>query len=123
MMTWCRKFVLLLALAVTPLQGIAATAALLRCHTDSTGHAPHMMHTQDGHSHDHDTNHDEHPGHDNDGGTGTQAAGHFCFHHFASALPVVALPAAAPGFHVRASTSLTLHDLFIPERPQRPPLG
>ena len=119
MVTWCKKLVLLLALAVVPLQGIAAAAADLHCLADVAGHAPHMMHTQDGHGHDHDMNHDGHPG----GNDGTHAAGHFCFHHFVSALPVVKLPAATPDHEARVSTSHVFHDLFVADRAQRPPLA
>jgi hypothetical protein len=121
MVTWCRKLVLLLVLAAMPLQGIATTASVLLCHMGDAEAAPHMMHTQDGHGHD--VNHDGHNGHDNDGSPGTHALGHSCFHHFASALPVVMPLPSVPGFQVRAFGSHTLHDLFVPDRPQRPPLA
>ncbi len=122
MVTWCRKFVLLLALAVMPLQGIAATTSVLLCHMGGEERAAHVMHAQDVHDH-HEVNQDFHHGHDSDGRPGTQAVGHSCFHHFASALPVVTLPAVILGFHVRVSSPHVLYDFFIPERHQRPPLA
>lgn len=113
---------MLLALAVMPLQGIAATASVVLCHMKNGAEGtPHVMHTGGGHGHE--VNHDSHHGHDSDGSPGTQAVGHSCFHQFASALPVVMLPASMPGFQVRAFGSHTLHDLFVPDRPQRPPLA
>lgn len=114
MANWLRKLVLVLALAVMPLQGVAATLSNLICHDKQM----HALHDQD--SHDHSVNRDSHQ---DEGGTTGNHANHPCFHYTVSAPPVVTLPAAQPDFPVRASVLHDLHDLFIPERPQRPPLA
>jgi hypothetical protein len=115
MNTWCRKLVLLLALAVMPLQGIAASLSVLFCHDE--GHL-HALHDQG--SHDHGVNHD---GHQDEGGTTSNHTSHPCCHYTVSAPAVVTLPAALPDFPVRAFAPESLHDLFVPELPHRPPLA
>ena len=114
MNTWCRRLVLLLALAVMPLQGVAATLSVLFCH-DAT--QMHSLHDQG--SHNHSINHDSHQ---DEGGTTGSHADHPCSHYTVSAPAVVTLPAALPDFPVRAFAPDSLHDLFGPELPHRPPL-
>lgn len=113
MTTWHRKLVLVLALAVMPLQGVAATLSVLLCHGDAQAHA---MHTQDEHSM-------HHYGHPDEGGATGNSAYHLCCNITASAPPVMTLPAVPPDFPVRALAPDPLHDLFVPEQPQRPPLA
>jgi hypothetical protein len=116
MTTRCKKLVLLLALAVMPLQGVAATLSILLCHGDTKLHA---LHETAGHNSG--THHD---GHQDAGGSGNNSAAyHLCCNITFSAPPVMMLPAALPDFPVRALTPDPLHDLFIPDRPQRPPLA
>lgn len=121
MKVWSRRFVLWLMLAVMPLQGMAATAAMFRCHTDTTDQTSHAMHSADGHSHD--ANDQDGHAHGNDDSAGSAGSGHFCPHHFSSALPTTNLSAAIPTFQVCTSVLQALHDLFVPDRPQRPPLA
>jgi hypothetical protein len=115
MTTWCRRLVLVLALAVMPLQGVAAALSVLFCHDEGQMHALH-----DQGSHEHGTHHDGR--HDDDGTVGGSTY-HLCCHFTVSAPAIVALPAALPDFPIRAFAPDSLHDLFIPDRPQRPPLA
>lgn len=115
MTSWCRKLALVLALTVMPLHGIAATLSVLLCHGEAQAHAMH----DDG-SHDHGAFHDNH--HD-EGGTTGNSAHHACCNVTASASSVLTLPAAQPDFPVRAFAPDPLQDLFVPDRPQRPPLA
>jgi hypothetical protein len=111
-----KNIVLFLALAVMPLQGIAATLALLVCHNDATEHALCVTQLADSlqHGPQHNSPQDE-----------NSASGNYhpCGHNTASAPLVVTLLAAAPDFPVRAFAPDALHDLFVPDRPQRPPLA
>ncbi len=115
MTTWCKKLALVLALAVMPLQGIAATLSVLLCHGEAQAHA---MHDQG--SHDHGAPLDNHQ--DEDGTTGNSAY-HPCGSVTASAPAILTLPATQSDFPVRAYAPAPLHDLFVPDRPQRPPLA
>lgn len=115
MTTWCKKLALVLALTVMPLQGIAATLSILLCHGEAQARA---VHDQGGH--DHGTSHDNHQ--DEGGATGNSAY-HACCSITASAPSVLTLPAAQPEFLVRAFAPDPSQDLFVPDRPQRPPLA
>jgi hypothetical protein len=121
MTTWCRKLVLLLAVAVMPLQGAAATFSLLACLQGEDGHGAHAI--QAGHNqgipHDHGMQQDAQS---DDGGPGNHAD-HLCCNYFVSALPLDSHLALAPDFPAQARTPQQLHDLFLPDRPQRPPLA
>lgn len=106
---------LFLALAVMPLQGFAASLSVLLCQGDAQLHAVH----ENG-AHDHGTPHD---GHHDEGGAAANGMFHLCCHITASAPPAVTLPSAPPDFAVHAFAPDPLHDLYIPDRPQRPPLA
>lgn len=121
MKVWSTRFVMWLMIALMPLQGMAATAAMYRCHTDTTDEAPHAMHSAD--VQNHDANDQDGHVHGSDGSAGSAGGGNFCPHHFSSALPTTTLSAAVPGFQVCTSILQVLHDLFVPDRPQRPPLA
>jgi len=116
---WLKKLVLAAALAVMPLQGIAGALSAPLCHGEAQAQA---MHAGDSHDHgapqDHD--HDKHPG--NDGAAGSSVS-HQCCHSTVSATSAVTLPVPLPDFPVRAYAPDPLHDLFVPDRPQRPPLA
>jgi hypothetical protein len=115
MSLWVKKIMLFLALAVMPLQGIAATLALLVCHNDATEHALRVTQLADSLQHGPQHNSPE---------DGSNASGNYhpCGHNTVSAPLVVTLLAAAPD-PVRAFAPDPLHDLFVPDRPQRPPLA
>lgn len=115
MMTQCRKLVLLVALAVMPLQGVAATLSVLFCHDEGQMHT---LHTQI--SHDQGVVPDNHQ---DEGGTTSNHASHSCHQYTISAPAVVTLSAALPYFPVRAFAPEPLHDRFVPELPHRPPLA
>ena len=112
---WLKRLVLAAALAVMPLQGVAAAMATLVCHGDAQAHA---MHESGGHEHG-----AQHAGHDDEGGTTGYNAYHLCCHYTVAAPSAVMLPAALPDFPIRAFAPDPLHDLFIPDQPQRPPLA
>ncbi|MBI3041784.1 MAG: hypothetical protein HYY78_03055 [Betaproteobacteria bacterium] len=107
------KFALLLALAVMPLQGTAATLAGVLCDPG----AQHQMHANDGH--DRGAHED---GDQDKGNTGGNSAWH-PFHSTVFGTVVVTVPATAPDLPQRALAPDPSHDLFVPEQPQRPPLA
>jgi len=107
--------VLAAALLVMPLQGVAVTLSVLLCHGDLQAQ---VMHAGTG---GHHTVHGESP--PSDGGTGGNFPYHPCCHNFVSATTIAAPLAALPDFPVRTSAPDPLHDLFVPEQPQRPPLA
>jgi len=114
MTPWRRKLVLVLALAVMPLQGVAATLSVLLCHGDAQAQA---MHTQNP---EHSMHHDGHP---DEGGATGHSGHHPCCNVTASAPPVMTLSAVPPDFSVGTFAPDPLYDLFVPEQPQRPPLA
>lgn len=109
MKTWLRKFALLLALTGMPLQGVAATLSTPLCHGDARTHAMSV-------------DSDQHDSQQGGRGTSTHAVDHLCTPVTLSAPSVVALPAALVDFPVQTFDPDPLHDLFVPDRPQRPPL-
>ena len=115
MTAWCKKLALVLVLTAMPLQGVAATLSILLCHGEAQAHA---MHDQG--SHDHGVPHDNHQ---DEGGTTGHSAYHLCCNVTASAPSIAISPATQPDFPVRSFVPDPLHDLFIPDRPQRPPLA
>lgn len=116
MLDRAKRFVLILALAVLPAQGIAASLTKLACHAGAGEQPAPIAHTHDGHQHG--PQHDSH----SDDSKGTEPE-HLTCHHLTSALPVVTLAATVADFPVWAPSSHALPDLFIPDRPQRPPLA
>lgn len=118
MLNGAKRFVLLLALVMLPVQGLAAALSGLVCDADSKEQTAHVAHASD--SHDHGAQRDSQP--NDDDGANIQYE-HFSCHHLVSILPAVTLPATLPEFPVWASLSHSLPDLFVPDRPQRPPLA
>ena len=118
MLSRVRKIVLLFMLAALPLQGVAATLSFLYCHGDARGHA---LHEPD--AHDHAAQHDGSHGNPADESNTGSPGYHLCCNLTVSAPPTIVVPQSVPSFHFRASVPDSLHDLFIPDRPQRPPLA
>ena len=110
-----KKLVLGAVLLVLPFQGVAATMTLLLCHGDAQAHTTHVTGAPDRGTH--------HDGQPDEGGASGNPGNHLCCHGAVSASPVVALPAALPDFPVRIVAPDLLPDLFVPDRPQRPPLA
>jgi hypothetical protein len=110
MKLWLRRFVLLLALAGTPLQGMAAALSAQLCHLGANEHALDIDGIQ------HESRQDE-------SGTRSHAVDHLCSNLTLSAPSVSATLSAAADFPVSAFGPDPLHDLFVPDRPQRPPLA
>jgi hypothetical protein len=121
--SWIRKCVLAAALAVLPLHGIAATLAVLICHGEAQGHAAHAPAGHDHGEHQHDTAPHDHQGAANSDDGNAAAAYHLCCNLTASAPPIATLAAELPEFPVRAVVPDILHDRYIPDQPQRPPLA
>lgn len=112
----------MLALAVMPMQGIAGVLTVLLCHGDAQAHS---MHASGAHEHDAEDaghEHEHQAGGQEDNSTG-KFSNHLCCNLTASAPPVVTFTPAPPDFPVQAFAPAPLHDLFIPDRPQRPPLA
>ena len=120
-MPWLKRLLLAAALAVMPPQGIAVTLSVLLCHGDAQAHT---MHAGDGHEHganSHtDGHHDRHVG--DDGAAGSSLY-HLCCHFAVTAPADVTLAVAPLDFPLLALAPERLHDLFVPDRPQRPPLA
>jgi hypothetical protein len=114
-----RRLVLAIALAVMPMHGIAAALSALLCHGDAQLHALHDQGTHDHGSH-HDGNHDSQQ---DDGGSKDSAVLHLCCNLTVTMPAIVTVPSVAPVFPVRALAPGTLHDLYFPDQPQRPPLA
>lgn len=112
-----KRVVLMLALAVLPVQGIVGALATLTCHEGVGNHAAKVLDVNSGH--DHGTHH-----HDRTDVTdnGTELDHSSC-HPLTPVLPFVTLPGTAAEFPVWSPSTYTLPDLFIPDRPQRPPLA
>ena len=118
---WIKKIVLAAVIAVMPLQGIAAVLTVLMCHGDSQVHATHAV----GGHHDADSASNHHHDHGAAAG-GDESSGdvsfHLCCNLATSVPPARNVDARLPDFLVRAIIPAPLHDLFVPELPQRPPL-
>src|SRR4030095_2262431 len=119
MSSWIKKAVLLLAVVVMPVQGVAATLSFLICHGDAQAHA---MHGQPVHDHAAAHDHTHHNTHNDNASANGDPTNHLCCHHTLSGVPVMALPPAIPDFSLIAMAPEPLHDLYFPDRPQRPPL-
>jgi hypothetical protein len=114
-----KRFVLAVALAVMPMQGVAAALSVLLCHGDAQLHALHDQST-----HDHDSHHDGHYNNpQDDGGSKDHPALHFCCNLNVTVPAIVAVPSVTPDFPVQAFVPDSLHDLFFPDQPHRPPLA
>lgn len=119
MHSWRRRIVLLLILAVMPFQGVAATLAVLVCHGETQLHAVHE-HA----AHEHGSQHEGHHGsQQDDGGSKDGLAFHLCCNLTVTVPAIVTLPSVLPDSPVRALAPDTLHDLYFPDQPQRPPLA
>jgi hypothetical protein len=115
MMKACRKLVLLLAMAVLPLQGAAAALSVLLCHGDAQQHA---LHAQGGHGHA------AHGENQPDQGNSPSPQGyHLCCHCSVSAVEVAMPLPALPLSRTFALAPASLHVHFVPDRPDRPPLA
>jgi len=110
-----RKLVLGTALLVMPLQGIAATLPVLLCHGEVQTHVMHA--DTSGHHAAYGYNRP------NDGGTGGNPAYYPCCHNIVYATPCAASLAVTLESPVRAFAPDDVHDLFCPDRPDRPPLA
>lgn len=101
------------------MQGVAAVLSVLLCHGDAQLHA---LHEQD--AHDHSSHHDGHHNSQQDDGPAKDAPSlHFCCNLTVTVPAVVTVPPVMPDFRVRALAPDSLHDLYFPDQPQRPPLA
>jgi len=119
MPTCAKRFVLLLLLLTLPTQGIAAALSGLVCDSAGEKQLAHIAHADN--SHHADAQSDGSYAHDDDGID--VHYDNFSCNHLVFVLPAVMVPATVPDFPLWASSAHTLADLFVPERPQRPPLA
>ena len=117
-MSWLRQIVVALAIAAVSTQGIATGTEFVVCHDESDAAATHS-HADHGAT-GHEQNHESHSDH---GGAGTDNGQQGCCHLTASGLPSLPLAIPTRPFSVLVSGPMLLHDLFVPDRPQRPPLS
>jgi hypothetical protein len=118
-----KALVLAAALMVMPLQGIAATLSFLLCHGEAQAHTAHATHPP-GDGHGHGAHHDgRHDGKAGDEGSAGASPYHLCCHFTVTTPADIALATAPPDFPVLARAPDILRDLFVPDRPQRPPLA
>lgn len=117
MLNGAKRFVLLLALVMLPVQGIAAALSSIVCDAGSNEPTAHVAHAKDGHDHG-----AQREGLPDDSDANIQHE-HFSCHHLVFMLPAVTPPTTVSDFPVWASLSHSLPDLFVPDRPQRPPLA
>lgn len=108
------KFVLLFALLVIPLQGLAAAVSALQCPAKN-GERTAVLQAQES-----PASVQDHSQPVDDSSTNTHPS-HFCCHQV-SVLPLVMQSGALPGFPVWASAPALPYDPFFPEQPKRPPL-
>lgn len=111
-----KRLVLTAALLIMPLQGVAATVSVLLCNGDAQSLSGDVRAGLDQDKYHGNTQ-------QNDGGTSAESAYHPCFHFAAYAPPVETLMGALPDFPPRSFAPDSSHDLFVPDRPQRPPLA
>jgi len=114
-----RRFVLLLLLLALPTQGIAAALSGFVCDSAGERQPAHIAHADNGHHVQAQS--DASYAHDDDGID--VHYDNFSCNHLVFVLPAVMLPAIVPDFPFWMSSAHTLPDLFVPERPQRPPLA
>jgi hypothetical protein len=119
---WIKKAVLAAAIALMPLQGIAAVLTLLMCHGDSQIHATHKV-DGDGHADSALDHHHDHGATAGSDGSSGDASFHLCCNLAASVPPTHSAGTHLPDFLVRTTVPDSVHDLFVPEQPQRPPLA
>ena len=113
MVSWVQKLLLVTALLVLPLQGIAMATTFEQCHEQTAAQTSIQAHEHsDGAQHHHDQT---------DEGTSSSFAGHLCGYHFVLHLPATLSVAPAPEFAVWASPASLSYTPHFPEQPRRPP--
>ena len=118
---WLNRLLLAAALAVMPLQGMAATLSFLLCHGEAQAHE---THAGDGHDHGANGHADGHPDrHASDDGTAGSSLYHLCCHFSVTTPADITLAVAPLDFPLLALSPERSYDLFVPDRPQRPPLA
>jgi len=114
-----KQFVLMLLIAVLPLQVLAAIVAPLCKQGIATSVVAVADHTQhDGDHHDHDA---PVPGHEHPSMAGDHGSDH-CGAGCASAIPMMSAGLAPAATAERSWFAAAHRSGFIPEQPQRPPL-
>lgn len=112
-----KRFVLLLALVMLPVQAMATALSGLVCNSDGRENMTHVAHANDGHGHS-----AQRDSHSDDDGTNVHSE-YFSCHHLVFILPALTRPVTVSDFPLWAWSAHTLPDLFVPDRPQRPPLA
>lgn len=115
---WIRKLLLLTALLVLPLQGLAAAATFFACHEQGSAQTTLQAHQLDDHA---GAGQHHHHGQDSDGGPASGFSGHLCGHHVVFHLPVIVNFVTTPGFSEWVAAAAPDYSPHFPEQPRRPP--
>jgi hypothetical protein len=116
---WLRRLLLLVAIIVMPLQGMAMAATFVQCHEQA---AAAQSATHD-HSHDHDGGTSHHgPGDEGTPSGGMSAGQHLCG-HFVLHAPASLNLAAQPRFAEWSASPAERYTVHFPDHPRRPPRG
>lgn len=110
-----KRFILMLALAVMPLQGVAAVFTAMTCLAGQSERVVQEAPAEAGHGLD--------AQHDETGGGTVSQTDHFNCHLVVSGLPGQSPQEVMPHIAVRGFLHHFLYDPFFPDRPQRPPLA
>ena len=117
---WLGRLLLLVAIVVMPLQGIAMAATFIQCHEQAAA-AQSPVHD---HSHDHDGGASHHHGSSDDGtpSGGMTASHHLCGHFVLHAPASLDLP-PLPRFADWSASPAERYSVHFPDHPRRPPRG
>jgi hypothetical protein len=111
------KVILLLAVLVMPLQGVAASLSHLLCPSHAAIELTTLMHAGGQHGDDGGVAH----GHGDSGSTSSDQVEHLSCHQSAIAIPSVELAVFTGVLPVFEQVIVVTPDPFFPEQPRRPP--
>lgn len=117
MVVWIRKLLLLTALLVLPLQGLAMAATFAACHEQPSAQQMSQAHPHDDQG---DATH-HHDDQNNDGGTPSGLSGHLCGHQVVFHPPAIVNFVTTSDFPAWAVPAFLDYTPHFPEQPRRPP--
>ena len=114
--SWLRKLLLVVAILVMPVQGVAIAATFVQCHEQAAAQA--VTHDAGAAQHDHSAGHSHDPS--DDGTTGSVAGHHLCG-HCVLYVPTSVTFAFQPRFAAWSASAASSYQPHFPEHPRRPP--
>lgn len=111
---WLRRLLLVLAVLVMPLQGIAIASTFVKCHEQAASLAAHDHQHGDSETHHH---------HGNDEGTSGGMPGHHLCGHFVLHAPASFSLGMQPQFTDWSAAAAFSYTPYFPKHPRRPPRG